>query len=220
MLDRIDHWRHLHDEQVAIVTFNYDLLIEYALNANLRIAFQTIDDLVSGSHYRLYKLHGSVNWTHPAALPDDPQPSVRQMIDRAGADLNIDSQSFHRIDNPGDQSSRGIVYPALAIPVLTKNVFECPSVHLGRILDDLGQVDRILVIGWRGSERKFLQLLDNAVDWGRVRSTLVVAESLDAANTTAASISAACSKVGAVDLFGEGFTGLLRTGSLAEFLSV
>ena len=27
MLDRIDHWRHLHDDQVAIVTFNYDLLI-------------------------------------------------------------------------------------------------------------------------------------------------------------------------------------------------
>jgi hypothetical protein len=49
--------------------------------------------------------------------------------------------------------------PALAVPVRTKSVFECPQEHLDMLWGLLPTVERVLVIGWAGMETHFLTKL-------------------------------------------------------------
>src|SRR6266849_6728685 len=49
------------EEPLCIVTFNYDTLIENALEAR-GLTFRSFDDYITHSYFRLFKLHGSLNW--------------------------------------------------------------------------------------------------------------------------------------------------------------
>ena len=49
--------------------------------------------------------------------------------------------------------------PALKIPTVQKDGFECPDEHIRTLEDRLHKVDRILVVGWKGTEKPFLNLL-------------------------------------------------------------
>jgi hypothetical protein len=60
LLDQIDRWRN-DDQPVCLVTFNYDRLIEAALNG-AGIAIAQLPDYVASPRFKLFKLHGSINW--------------------------------------------------------------------------------------------------------------------------------------------------------------
>lgn len=50
-------------DPVALITFNYDTLIERALSLNFNdFTFKSMDEYVRHPNYKLFKLHGSVNW--------------------------------------------------------------------------------------------------------------------------------------------------------------
>lgn len=219
LFDRVDAWRHERGEKVLIVTFNYDLLIERALGTLLGIAFDEVGDWIEGPNYHIFKLHGSVNWTHPVTIPDHPEPiSVREMIDAAGrGELRV-SPHFRRIDNPGDLNSTGDVYPALAIPVVSKSGFECPSEHVDVLNKALPHVDRVLVVGWRGTEASFVDMWSQAVDANRVRRTLFVAESEDSARETTMNVDRIGTTLANVYHFGEGFSGFIEGDEVKRFL--
>jgi hypothetical protein len=53
------------------------------------------------------------------------------------------------------------LYPAIAIPVekKTESHFECPDEHLAALKDFLPSVTKILIIGWRGMESHFVDIL-------------------------------------------------------------
>jgi hypothetical protein len=51
------------------------------------------------------------------------------------------------------------LFPAIAIPVETKRVFECPPEHLDCLRAHLPNVKKILIVGWRGTEEHFMGLL-------------------------------------------------------------
>ncbi len=55
---------------VVYVTFNYDQLIETALDDALGHQFHHIDDYVNDPSRRVFKLHGSVNWRRLAERVD------------------------------------------------------------------------------------------------------------------------------------------------------
>ena len=48
-------------------------------------------------------------------------------------------------------------------PVETKSGFECPSDHLECLRVHLGRVTKILIVGWRATEKHFLDLLSGVV---------------------------------------------------------
>jgi len=58
------HRLHIKDRRTcSVVTFNYDLALDFALYHNAQIPFDyCLSDQVKGSHVRLIKLHGSLNW--------------------------------------------------------------------------------------------------------------------------------------------------------------
>ena len=51
------------------------------------------------------------------------------------------------------------MYPALAMPTRTKGGFVMPPEHEGFIARAVQDMDRLMVIGWRGQEQHFLDLL-------------------------------------------------------------
>jgi hypothetical protein len=218
LFDRIDAWRHKTSESVAIVTFNYDLMVEHSLSGLFGTQFNQIDDWVAGPHFFLFKLHGSVNWIHPVALPNHPDPPTVREIIEAGRDDLLVSQHLRRIDNPGDLDSPGDVYPALAIPLLTKNAFECPANHLEHLEQQLSDVNRVLVVGWRGTETSFLDLWRERIDADGVRRFLFVAETDDAARTTTGNISNAGIRLVNVQEIGGGFSNLFADSTVEDFL--
>jgi len=156
---------HRGDEPVCLVTFNYDTLLEDAL---VRFGFQftNIDSYTKGhTFYRVFKLHGSVNWGQevdvqlpPSINPEYAPHVLRYMIDKC-AELQI-SERFV-LCSPGSVAvvNGHPVFPAIAIPVEKKQVFQCPQHMIDELTALLPRVTKILVIGWRATEAHFLDLL-------------------------------------------------------------
>lgn len=149
-------------EEVCLVTFNYDLLLERALVGFPDFEMKEPERFLS-SHPRLkiFKLHGSVNWSrtvgvggafyHPNKIIEEAhliQPTDRFVPGNAAREY-------------GSGRQPGTVFPAIAIPVQTKTAshFECPSAHLGHLTAMLPTVTKILIIGWQARESHFLHML-------------------------------------------------------------
>jgi hypothetical protein len=153
-------------EPVCLVTFNYDTLIEAAL-AHYGMQFEVPNDYITGAEFKLFKLHGSANWGRhlegnlPAALlrapPNDPWGDPHLVIRHVDA-ANI-SDNFTVSGIPGRKHAGPPLYPAIAIPVLRKDTYECPHSHVGALTKLIPQVTRVLAIGWRGTELHFQHML-------------------------------------------------------------
>ena len=162
LFDELERWRSQRKERVCVVTFNYDRLLEWSL-PDVGVTITTIADYVSGDCYKVFKLHGSVDWARAVRTPIDVREgnvwhTAKTMIDRA-PDLDI-TNTFYRVEDypigvVGDQA----VFPAIAIPVETKRNFECPPDHLEALRACIPEIDRLLLIGWRATEYHFLDLL-------------------------------------------------------------
>ncbi len=53
---------------------------------------------------------------------------------------------------PLDMDEERVYLPALAVPVARKAEWQFPNDHLNALADDLGQVENVITIGWRGAE--------------------------------------------------------------------
>jgi hypothetical protein len=164
LLGQINHHRK-GDEPVCLVTFNYDTLLEAAL-ARYGMRFEVPNDYISSNDFKLFKLHGSENWGRCLnAAPSqvvagkrttDPWAKPHEMIEHVES-LNISDQFV--VTGVGVPHTGPPLYPAIAIPVLNKNVFECPPAHIGTLTHLIPRVTKVLTIGWRANEEHFLQLL-------------------------------------------------------------
>jgi hypothetical protein len=164
LLDEIE--RTYPKEPVCLVTFNYDTLLEDAL-LHFGLPITTMDDYTKKhSFYKLFKLHGSVNWARAvdsptkAQNPDQGFSVAKDFIERA-AEIPVTQKYLLTSEHPPG-SVRGIpVFPAIAIPVEKKSTFECPQSMLEELVTLLREVSKILVIGWRATEAHFLAQLAN-----------------------------------------------------------
>jgi SIR2-like domain len=164
LLDEIARFRK--EKVVSLITFNYDTLLEDALPV-VRPPIASMGDYVrDDSPYKVFKLHGSVNWARTVgqyAYKDRNAWFVaRDHIERA-ATLAISDTFVMATEHPCgmDHSPHGTLglVPAIAIPVEQKSFFECPAAHL-RVLEQLlPTTQKLLIIGWRGTEDHFVTLL-------------------------------------------------------------
>ena len=221
LFDSIAEWQHHTGEEVAIVTFNYDLMVEYALGAVVDMTFGTTRAWMTGPGIRVFKLHGSVNWAHPAHIPGHQGDMQIADVCRAanGETLDVDGRIFEVSDTVGSASTSVTTHvPALAIPVVSKSGFECPSDHLDELKTVLPRVDRILVVGWRATETDFVRLWQELVPMESVIRTFVNAESVEAANATIANLDSTGIVQRTTAPLGGGFTDLVRGSTVWDFL--
>ncbi|MFZ3201654.1 MAG: SIR2 family protein [Candidatus Acidiferrales bacterium] len=165
-------------EQVCLVTFNYDLLLENALYTFGFKPREPEEHLDSHPILKLFKLHGSVDWSR---LVDTTPPGVRlqpqALIEQA--DSIQPSDKFVRANATNLNQMFGFakpIIPAIAIPVQTKSdeYFECPRAHLNYLAEMLPHITKILIIGWQAKEAHFLRMLQSKVP--NLRHVMVVGE--------------------------------------------
>jgi hypothetical protein len=165
LLDQIER-THRPGEPVCIVTFNYDTLLEEALidfDFDIRDFW---DYTQRHAFYRIFKVHGSVNWAHilknkiESDNATDPEVVAREWIRRA-AELEFTDEYVLK---PYNGQSIAVIggrpaFPAIAIPVERGKTFECPPSQIEELKTLLPRTSKLLVIGWRATEEHFLELL-------------------------------------------------------------
>jgi SIR2-like protein len=151
-------------QPVCLVTFNYDTLLEDALS-HFGLLIEAMDDYTKKHpFYKLFKLHGSVNWAREVAAPTKAQNQghawsvVNDLIERA-AEIPVTQRYLLTGEHPPGVVGGTPVFPAIAIPVEKKSTFECPQHILDELMALLPEVTEILVIGWRATEAHFLERL-------------------------------------------------------------
>jgi hypothetical protein len=154
-------------EVAALVTFNYDTLIERALEG-FKLRPSSIDGYTSGAKFKLFKLHGSINWKQwfpnsatPSLCNFNDQPPESVMIDAAPP---LDSDTVFELDGVTPrvpQTELWLFAPALAVPTVSKQTFVSPSNHLAELERIIPKVNKIVIVGWRAGEQHFLKMLKN-----------------------------------------------------------
>jgi hypothetical protein len=189
LVDQIRHWRKP-EERVCFVTFNYDRLLD-AVMPEVGVTIKGLDDYIASDVYKLIKVHGSVDWMHEVDSPwdsvdvIDTKQMAKRLIEQA-PELKV-GQSFQYLPNIGAVTiATKPAIPGLAIPVETKtdSHFECPQEHLEALRAFLPQVKKILIIGWRGTEAHFKELLKENIGARPAIPVMVVSGSKDAAEAT------------------------------------
>jgi len=143
------------------------------------------------SDYKVVKLHGSVNWarevtTRTKAALNLSSADIAAELIKAAKELVI-SKRYRIIDEREypigrDNSATVALFPAIAIPVQTKQDYECPDEHLDVLLKVIPDVTGLLVIGWRAKEQHFLRLLKENLQ-RKVTAVIVAGTEKDAAET-------------------------------------
>jgi hypothetical protein len=194
LLSRIDRYRVTvaprleRDPLVALVTFNYDTLLDRAVAEHpVRLSTTTIEDYGGREPYKLFKPHGSVDWGQ--IVEWTPQQMINEQIVRflienigslalTGRYLKACGQVTVQVEG---SPYRWPLLPAIAIPVVEKSEFACPDEHLALLAECLSRITHVIIIGWRGSEQHFL---DRFVRRLASAAFLVVAGSRDEAIAT------------------------------------
>jgi hypothetical protein len=150
---------------ILLVTFNYDRMLEKVLE-QFGHTLTNIDNYVRHDRFKLFKLHGSVNWGRRVLDQAGPlrqqKETVRHLIDSA-ASLKFANDYWILEHSDKTHDDKFVFFPALALPVEKKVDFECPASHVNVLRQHLKNVTRILTIGWRGSEAPFLDMLNNSL---------------------------------------------------------
>lgn len=149
-------------EQVCLVTFNYDLLLDRALYTFEFKRRAPEEHLDSHPILKLFKLHGSVNWSRLVNIPDGPRLQPLGLIQEANTIQLSDKFVNANATDPQQMFSFGKpIFPAVAIPVQTKSDqhFECPLHHRDYLAGMLPSITKILIVGWQAKEAHFLRML-------------------------------------------------------------
>jgi hypothetical protein len=171
------------DEPICLVTFNYDTILERSLDAVVGLRIESFDSYTQGA-FKLFKLHGSVNWGHnlgfKGSFPNWPMAAHHLISEAADAP----EDNYVLLGSTSDVNMQGhVTLPAIAIPVQQKAVFECPEPQLAQLRTLLPNTTQILALGWRATEQHFIALLRETLQRERVQRALIVAGEARDANS-------------------------------------
>lgn len=216
LFGRLDTWKRLHDEELCLIDFNYDVLLEDALQRRYGVPFLKLQDYLSAlPNCCLIKPHGSVRWVRRLQKIE----GNRNVIIHSAMDL-MEPEDIEMLDEPSLLYG-GMAWacvPALAAPLRTKTVFQLPSQHMTRMKECLAQADRVITIGWRGREEQFLREWAGARE-GEPQTLIVVTESEAASRQVAGHLNSRGLEFYDSPIhFGEGFSGFMQEPGVLDAL--
>jgi len=232
LLDRLRHWQATSAEPVRLVTFNYDTLIDSAFGDALQIRVdedEYLDSYISRDDFKLYKVHGSVNWLQ--AVRNDVSVAggnaeLAQKLIGLGSALRPGPEGFGimrdgKFSLPATDGSLVPAVPAMALPLISKADFAMPSEHVRQLTDDLARVTRVLIVGWKGADTRLLALWRDQLEDGASPAVYVVSGSGESAGHIADALGKSSVFGSAFVYEGTGFSDFLSDGNdpLTRFLS-
>lgn len=138
------------------VTFNYDLLLEKAVDSSLN-QFFNLQDYISRP-IRVIKIHGSCDWY--------------RLINQSAKDIYTALKQRSNIFNSNDQiltkrwlsqkdsgAQQFFHVPVIAIPITSTKSYTCPQEHINVLTEALPATKKVLVIGWKAGDPFLLEKL-------------------------------------------------------------
>lgn len=216
-LDAIERWRHATNERVCIATFNYDTMLEQAMEQVLGMSFEHFNCYVHDPRYHLIKLHGSIDWGLEVEIPSSPRSS-KDVI--GNADILRVSTRFKKASLNVVFEDNSVGFPAIAIPVEKKSQFMCPAEHFQIIGNLLTSVNKVITLGWRAQEQHFLKMLHSPLTGlSKDCDLMIVSGSVADAAETSINLGFAGPSPAKRSQVGNGFTSLInQLGLLESFL--
>jgi hypothetical protein len=152
-------------EAAAIVTFNYDRMVEWAMR-DIGMEVDSLGDYLRFP-LKLFKIHGSVDWARKISRPvladlGDNQGGWRSClytIDHAQLVEVTEEYVFSPDVRPIQVVDQSLVIPALQIPLIENKKSELPKDHKDALEGILKETSRVPVIGWKGADAHFRELI-------------------------------------------------------------
>lgn len=231
LLGRIGRWwrRTEPKQQVALVTFNYDHLLDRALARVLHMdsGFRSMGDYIDNDDFKLLKVHGSVDWVRMvnlSATSRDPNAMASGIRFAADHPLPADADIL-TITESGGVSNSSLRVPAIAIPVQEKSLFELPNSHLDALRRYIDATTDLIVIGWRAMERHFLELWhaqtppEYAPQGPPHLKRVLIVDKGEGAQVVEAQLRSVALVEASVESHTNGLSAFLQSGDLERFLS-
>lgn len=159
----------------CFVNFNYDLLFETNI-PSIRHS-DNIDSYIENK-IKVIKIHGACNWYYEISSIQGETPNTVvydlflqyaenfvKYADESRPDKKIIVRPANTQWNYTDIIDYKKCYylPALAIPVTSKANFVCPNSHIKELEKIITNIDRVLIIGWRGNDNYLIKLLTDKI---------------------------------------------------------
>lgn len=169
-------------DRVALLTLNYDLLLDRCLEISASCEFRSIEDYVpDGANWMLIKLHGSVNWGYRLVDIDNVGVDLSQVVrltDRRELDRHV-NREIEILDGHHQHN----YYPALSVPIDTEYKHICPPEHLAALRAFLSDCPNFLIIGASGKDQDLHDLLKGRLEPSKSKCCVVGANADDARAT-------------------------------------
>lgn len=210
--------------QACLVTFNYDTLLEQSIGYD---RFDSLRSYIDTSPH-VVKLHGSHDWVYigqkNSLTVDEEYFPIKSSFDYLKTNPDYLDNIRERGANPfhirelsrSSEYGKVIQFPAIAVPVTDKQNFLCPINHIELLRRNLGQTDRLLVIGWKAGDSDFTQFIKDylnpkallTVVSGTIESAEEISKRLNEIKTFASSRA-----------YGGGFSGFVSSDYCQEFFT-
>lgn len=173
-------------EDVIFVSFNYDTLLEHAVS---KIYFGDNRKLDIKEYIKfplkIIKPHGSCNWVKRFnknfKAPDSKNISdflFETKMTLREINRNIEPE-IYTVDNPltgiyyGEPNETWKCFPQILIPLKDKDDFILPEAHAEYLNNNIWKTNEIMIVGWKGTEAKFQQLLANSLGEKKIKITSI-----------------------------------------------
>jgi hypothetical protein len=210
--------------RVIFITLNYDTL----LDDRLRIV-QPIDSMgdytPADENWGLVKLHGSVDWGIPI---QGPAMGGRQIVFNSPPKIHLSDHIVLR--RPGANSIEDIrleqagsqwFYPALSVPVGTRDEFSCPDAHIGYLRNAMAAQDGldVLMLGYSALDEEVLTLFKGSGQ--SLRSLVAVNADRPSANVAYQRVVSVLGKPSGINqVYDRSFADFVGTDDLDSYISL
>ncbi|MCF7834124.1 MAG: hypothetical protein K9L98_02080 [Candidatus Pacebacteria bacterium] len=188
IINRIDTYT---NGKALIATFNYDSLFENSLSS---LKPKNMRDYIS-SDIKIIKLHGSHDWGYirrtsemerkHLGIKDGYELSIKEPdILKEIKEGKYDPYHIQEIEENAEKNDFNS-FPAIAIPLIGKDKYVCPTQHIKVFEQHLPQIDRVLIVGWRAEDPLLLETLKNNLPKEGGYKVLVVSWTLEGAQKIA-----------------------------------
>ena len=164
LAERLHDWRLQVNEPINFITFNYDLLLEKAVDkCQIRPFNADGFDRYIRDEFNIFKPHGSVNWSYTVRFDTERNNiSDRPLSEAEKHSLILNCRAVAPLSKRTTSMVNGVTsgeLNALAIPVVSKSHddFIFPPGHKEKFFQTLNSTTAMLVIGWAAAEQHFMQ---------------------------------------------------------------
>lgn len=170
LLNKLKDWvlESRNNRFVDIVTFNYDTLLEDAMENvyphdwRIKNDANRISAYYQGANLKIFKPHGSIDWGREITK-DDKHFQFYDLKDVVKNFNTINLANSIKYISPDDFINMSLeknYVPAIAVPFKGKTDFqECPKEMLDEMVEAIKDADKVMTLGWKGTDKHFTEIL-------------------------------------------------------------